>query len=933
MDRGAHFFRCDLQVHTPRDLRWSGKECVSDDERRAYADTLVQACRNRGLQGIGITDHHDMLFASFIRRAAEQETDATGKPVPADKRLVVLPGMELTLGVPCQALILFDADFPDDLFPLVMNALGIMPSPSTDSRTAPIKRLDHIVSLRGLKEALDIHTWLRDRYIVLPNVTNEGKSSLLRTGLHGKYAEMPWVGGFVDGDVTKLTAGIQNILAGKDRNWGNKRLACFQTSDNRLENHDDLGKSSTWVKWAQPTAEALRQACLAQESRISQTEPRLPKVAIASISVSNSAFLGPIELELNPQYNALIGGRGTGKSTILEYLRWALCDQPPDQSDDDTPNYQSRRGRLIDATLRAHKATVDVRFLINDVPHLVRRNSEDGSILIKIAGDELKPCTETDVRNLLPIHAYSQKQLSGVSIRLDELSRFIVAPIRTTLIDVDRALSDVAGRIYNLAGVRARQRELLAIISERQLEEKSLTEQASALRAGLTGLSAEEQNALDQGKRHDAADRIVQLWRSRASALKTSGLNLRTTVDGHLKQLRESGSDPDGDLLKPVLKEYEAFLESAKISLDALVIGAASFDTDPVTMATDHPWRQWAEKLASVRDAYEIAVRRSSLHAEKLQQLKSVEQQAAVYARETARIAEEIAGQPNFEEEYQNERRHWRELLVKRDNLLEAECTRLTQSSNGAIRAKVKRFADASEFANFLKQSLSGSRISGAKIDALEDFITTSPDPLQRWDAALLDLERLAEFDLQRDGPDRVPPCPTLAAAGFTAGEINRLGTSLTREAWVTLSLTPIRSVPLFEYRAREGEYISFENASAGQQATALLKTLLNQEGPPLIIDQPEEDLDNPVMLEIVEQMWSAKQKRQLIFASHNANLVVNGDAELVAWCDYRAAGDQSRGSIAGQGAIDVADVRDAIKRIMEGGEAAFHLRKAKYGF
>ena len=39
--------------------------------------------------------------------------------------------------------------------------------------------------------------------------------------------------------------------------------------------------------------------------------------------------MGPIVIELNPQYNAIIGGRGTGKSTILEYLRWGLTDEPP----------------------------------------------------------------------------------------------------------------------------------------------------------------------------------------------------------------------------------------------------------------------------------------------------------------------------------------------------------------------------------------------------------------------------------------------------------------------------------------------------------------------------------------------------------------------------------------------------------------------------
>jgi hypothetical protein len=99
--------------------------------------------------------------------------------------------------------------------------------------------------------------------------------------------------------------------------------------------------------WATPTAEALRQASLAQESRVSPMQPLLPSSAITAISVSNSVFLGPVDLEFNFQYNTLIGGRGTGKSTLLEYLRWALCDQPPGLSDEDTPNYQARRARLI----------------------------------------------------------------------------------------------------------------------------------------------------------------------------------------------------------------------------------------------------------------------------------------------------------------------------------------------------------------------------------------------------------------------------------------------------------------------------------------------------------------------------------------------------------------------------------------------------------
>ena len=108
---------------------------------------------------------------------------------------------------------------------------------------------------------------------------------------------------------------------------------------------------------------------------------------------------------------------------------------------------------------------------------------------------------------------------------------------------------------------------------------------------------------------------------------------------------------------------------------------------------------------------------------------------------------------------------------------------------------------------------------------------------------------------------------------------------------------------------------------------------LLNQEGPPLLIDQPEDDLDNQIVLRVVEEIWKAKKRRQLIFSSHNANVVVNGDADLVVCFDYRVSGEQAGGQIRSQGAIDVEAVRTDIATVMEGGPAAFKLRKDKYGF
>ncbi|MDE0002144.1 MAG: AAA family ATPase [Rhodospirillaceae bacterium] len=319
-----------------------------------------------------------------------------------------------------------------------------------------------------------------------------------------------------------------------------------------------------------------------------------------------------------------------------------------------------------------------------------------------------------------------------------------------------------------------------------------------------------------------------------------------------------------------------------------------------------------------------------------MEQLKATEEELRSHLRDRARVAEEVKSLADAETHWRTERKAWEALVTRREELVARQCERLTAESGGAIRARVERYSNADDFVNGLKSALSGARVPASKLEALADAMATAADAT---DAGALhklmleELEGLAEFEPEKEAIEHRPQSPVLERLGLTRANLDGVARILTPEEWLTLSLTPVMSDPVFEYRAREQEYIPFRNASAGQQATALLTTLLNQTGPPLIIDQPEEDLDNPVMLEIVERVWEAKKKRQVIFASHNANLVVNGDAELVAWCNYMTAGDQSRGRIEGEGAIDVDETRNAIKEIMEGGEQAFNLRREKYGF
>jgi len=932
MDKGAHFHRSDFQVHTPRDLRWTGPNATTDDERIAYARNLVAACRARGLQAIAITDHHCMAFVPWIQKAALEETGDDGASLDPSERLVVFPGMELTLGVPCQAILLLDADFPPDFFNQILTALTIDQAPPEEAKTRVVSQLTHVQTVKQLKEELDKHSWLRGRYTVLPNVSGEGQHSLLRVGQHAKYAEMPWVGGYSDGEVSKLKVGTVNILAGKEKAWGNKRIAVIQTSDTRRSDHQTLGVPSTWIKWARPTAEALRQACLAQESRISLEAPRIPDTYIATVSVTNSAFLGPVDLDLNRQYSALIGGRGTGKSTLLEYIRWALCDQPPPGDEDGTPNYQGRRLRLIDGTLKALNASVEVTYVLNGVPHVVRRAALDGAVHLKIDGGSFAPCAEDEVRALLPIQAYSQKQLSDVSVRVEELTRFITAPIKSDLDRIARNASDKANHVRELYTTRQRHRDLSRQLASREFERRSIMVQAEAVRVSLAGLSDADRALLAEEPQYKAAASAVAGWQAGAGTLAEKASELLRIAAMQKAALPPAPEMPTAykDTLDAVREDYVRMLETAMQVLETVERTASVIRTGE---GADGVWATWEIARRSFQSRYAEALTRSSSHSEKVAQLAVLESRLSDLDNDSTRIRETIATLASAEAGYAQARDEWLEALGNRDTLIDQECAALTARSGGLIRVHVSRYANAEAFVAALRQMLSGSRVQGAKIEALGAAITGLQDRADAWTGVLAELERLADFRSEQVQGEARPAAPLLTRCGLTANDLDRIADTLQPEAWLNLSLIPLASVPVYEFRAREDEYIPFRNASAGQQATALLKTMLNQPGPPLLIDQPEEDLDNPVMLEVVNQIWTAKRIRQVVFASHNANLVVNGDAELVAWFDHRTTGDQSRGTIQGVGAIDVEEARAAIKRIMEGGEAAFTLRREKYGF
>jgi ATPase subunit of ABC transporter with duplicated ATPase domains len=126
------------------------------------------------------------------------------------------------------------------------------------------------------------------------------------------------------------------------------------------------------------------------------------------------------------------------------------------------------------------------------------------------------------------------------------------------------------------------------------------------------------------------------------------------------------------------------------------------------------------------------------------------------------------------------------------------------------------------------------------------------------------------------------------------------------------------------EYRPKKGlKYQKIHAASAGQKTAAMLSFLLIHGDEPLLLDQPEDDLDNAIVSElVVEQLRKNKSHRQLLVVTHNANIVVNADADLVITMEFNGQIDSTSA-----GGLQETAVRKDICRVMEGGEEAFRQR------
>lgn len=238
--------------------------------------------------------------------------------------------------------------------------------------------------------------------------------------------------------------------------------------------------------------------------------------------------------------------------------------------------------------------------------------------------------------------------------------------------------------------------------------------------------------------------------------------------------------------------------------------------------------------------------------------------------------------------------------------MVEEAARDLSAAVGSRVRVTVSPLADKTELVEALEQAVSGQQV---RREQLQRVARSAP---------------LTIGEVIRQGAS------ALEALGCTSGTASKLAAlppSSVRE--IEESDTPDEiqvEIDLGSPGAESWEDV--KEVSPGQRATALLALALASGNEPLIIDQPEDDLDNRYIYEeVVRVLAEVCESRQVIVATHNANIPVLGDAEMILALDAQA----DRSSVLAYGGLEDSDVATCARQILEGGDRAFEARHRRY--
>jgi DNA repair ATPase RecN len=875
---GARFYRCALQVNPFPYHGRHGKQTTFLAETD-YNVAIVSACLKYGIEAIAVTDHYRVGDSWGLIQAARQAG------------IFVFGGFEASSKDGVHFLCLYDPDKDNSLERFigefaVRNHNDLSPNGDKDC----LELLDCVHEQGGITIAA--HVAAENGLLVTlagqPRMNTWKSPDLLACALPGPVSDAP--------------QNVRAILENNDvKHWRERPVAVINASDvNRPEAFAEP-RSSSLIKMSALSVEGLRQAFLDPDSRIRLNSDPDPEPHAEFIAMAwDGGFLDGSRLHFNANLNVLIGGRGTRKSTIIESLRHVLGIDPLGEearkAHEGVLKYVLKSGTKVSLLVRSHHPAKHDYTIERTIPNPPVVKDEAGDVLtltphdvvpgVEVFGQhEISELTKSREKLTLLLERFVDRDpCSGTqkaNLRL-ELERS-----RGQIADVQRETKLVDERLALLPSLEETLKRFQEAGLEERLKEKSL-------------LVREEH--------------LLATMRERLTPVATAcqGLSQLLPINTAFLSARDLDELPNGRMLAegaPIFDRLSGELQAVADSL-ASILAAAGTDLSALRA-------RWDERRQAADATYERLLRelqKSKIDgAEFIRLRQQIEELRPLREKKDALTADLATHQANRRKLLDE----WMNLQSAEYRSLEKAAKKVSNKLKNRVQVKVTMGGNREPLDKLLRDEVGGNL--AALIERLKN----------RDSLSLLDLAQRC-----REGKDALVTNYGLPPAA--AERLVQVGTDL----FMKIEELPLPATTKIELNtASEGEpqtWQTLEALSTGQKATAVLLLLLLESEAPLVVDQPEDDLDNRFITDgVVPTMKDEKRKRQFIFSTHNANIPVLGDAELIIGLSTGIQNDAVQGRISDRhmGSIDIQPVREMVEEILEGGKTAFEMRRQKYGF
>jgi predicted ATPase len=857
---GSTWLRADFHLHTLAD-----KEFSYSGDPNYFVSEYIAALKKAGIRVAVITNHNKFDRDDFrvLAKAARKE------------EIFVLPGLELSVkdgsnGI--HILVVFSAEWiiNKENADYVQSFLNV-----TFAGQANFEN-ENGRSNHDLNETIrELDKFGRDYFLVCAHV--EANNGL-------------W-GGLSGGRITELAkgelfrercAGFQKVTTKDKRtqvkNWlGDWYPAELEGSD--CKSIADIGKGKqTYVKIGAFTFEAVKFALLDYPNRVAPAAPKQENSYVKSVAFEGDKLDGRT-IDFSSELNTFIGIRGSGKSTILEAMRYAL-DIPfgktaadREYKENSVKNGLGSGGKITLVAADRHGQEYEVRRIVGEQPDVYVAGKLHPGINIR----------ETVLHK--PIY-FGQKDLSntGQGFENDLVEKLVgdkLADIRQSIAEQRQTVVELTQRLQKLSDVGEKQKEYegkkqdaefrLKIFKQHGVEEK-LQKQVDFEQDGRTVKDLSDfVNGYIQ-ELDDFIGRYTDDFVSRAKYTSKQNQQFFAEVFAIFDRIGKGF----GELKKIVLQ--------AKTASTELKSKIKQFDS--LRSALKEEFAEVARKLSDeLKSSGATAIKPDEF----LKLRKAIESATQILKALTKERELQLALQKQLSTALTVLNDQWHQEF----KLIKQELDKINQQET-ALQIEIDYKGDKAAFLRYLKDIFRGSKLRETTLNELVNSFT---------DGAGLYREL-----------DKAKTMVGASAATFAEYLQENLSALLT---WQVPNAYSIKY---------HGKHL--KNHSLGQRASALILFVLSQhENDVIIIDQPEDDLDNQTIYEdVIKLVRKLKPQTQFIFATHNPNIPVLGDAEQIIACAYTE--DSIQPTV---GSIDAPALQDAIVSIMEGGSEAFQRRKEIY--